>query len=462
MNNPLVGYYTRTESFRSAIEAFIEARRDTKFKGKQADADAAAKYDYTTWLADAAHRVGQIQAVTHVLKATHPDARGTSLHVAPGKLVQHAEIGTHVLGNDCAEDIVGNAAALDVFKFLKIEVDGRRLLDWMQAGDADLARALNPDAATANGWMQTFSGLVRVDTAPVSHPLAKQVYWLVGDEPANDAGYHLLAPLFPSSLVHAVHNEIQDARFGDTNKLARQARHDKKPHEQPYRAYAGLVARKLGGTKPQNVSQLNSERGGVNYLLASLPPAWELGRPRTLLKLDTAMDRLAYFKDEENEEDVRHLVKSLADFLLTDPPPNDATRTRRRAIEQELGGQLALFGTEIHARFEPGWTRNPDCALPLCEQLWLDPERTELPVRDDTEHPEWTQQDRDFNEAYTFGDWPDQVAGRFAHWVNGQLHKAGLTTVGEAEYRHWARQAIIDAAWPVPMQRRAPHEEKPL
>jgi CRISPR-associated protein Csy1 len=453
MNNPSADSPPRAERFRSAIAAFIEARREAKFKGKEADADAVSKYDYTAWLADAARRVGQIQAVTHVLKATHPDARGTSLHASPDKLTQHAEIGTHTLGNDYAEDIVGNAAALDVFKFLKTEVDGRRLLDWIQEGDSDLARALHSDAATAADWMHAFNGLVRSGTAPVSHQAAKQVYWLVGEEPANDNGYHLLEPLFPSSLVHAIHAEVQDARFGESNKLAREARRDNKPHELPYRAYINLVARKLGGTKPQNVSQLNSERGGVNYLLASLPPTWESDRPRNLLKLDTSMDRLAYFKD------IRRLVKLLADFLLTDPPPNDATRTRRREIEQELGNQFAVFAAETRARFDPGWTRDPDCSLPLCEQLWLDPERTELPIRQDPQHPEWSQQDMVFNEAYAWGDWPDEVAGRFANWVNGQLHKAGLTTVGDAEYRYWAKQAIEDAAWPVPMQRRAPQGE---
>ena len=40
-------------------------------------------------------------------------------------------------------------------------------------------------------------------------------------------------------------------------------------------AYASLAVQELGGTKPQNISQLNSERRGDNYLLASLPPVWK-------------------------------------------------------------------------------------------------------------------------------------------------------------------------------------------
>lgn len=436
----------RGKAFRSAITAFIEARREAKLKGKADDADTASKYDYATWLADAARRVGQIQAVTHVLKASHPDARGSSLHVAPGKLSRHAEIGTHLLGEDYAEDVVGNAAALDVFKFLKIEVDGRRLLDWMQAGDDDLRGALHPDRAVADGWMEAFGRLVRGDPAPSSHEAAKQVYWLVGEQPSNDADYHLLQPLFSSSLAHAVHVDIQGARFGEANKLARQAFRAREAHEASYRDYRNLVARKLGGTKPQNISQLNSERGGINYLLASLPPPkWDQDRFRQLLNVETALDRFAHFKG------VRFLMKTLADFLLSNPDRNMDTRDRREAIEQALGFQLPVFAASIQARSEPGWTRNPDCNLPLCEQLWLDPERIELPLREGHE-----QADEDFITAYHRGDWLDEVATRFANWVNAQLREAGLVSVGDAEYKHWARQAIIEAAWPAPLQRRAP------
>lgn len=441
---------SRSGRFRSTIAAFIDTRREAKLKGKEDDTDTAAKYDYPTWLADAARRVGQIQAVTHVLKATHPDARGSSLHVRPDALPPHDEIGSHLLGDGFAEDVVGNAAALDVFKFLKLEVDGRRLLDWMQDDDADLRRALHADNAIASGWIEAFRNLVRSDTTHGSHQAAKQVYWLIEGSATDNRNYQLLQPMFSSSLAHAVHTDIQDARFGEDNKLARQAFRAKEPHDTPYRDYRNLVARKLGGTKPQNISQLNSERGGVNYLLASLPPAWDTERPHKLLHLESAMERLGWVKG------VRGTIKLLTDLLLSEPPANDKTRETRKRIEQELGAQLAVFAAETVARFEPGWTRDPDCQLPLCEKIWLDPERFELPLRQDPDHPEWTIDDEVFNDACRFGDWPDQVAGRFANWVNARLHAAGLTSVGDAEYLHWATQAIVDAAWPVPLQRRTP------
>lgn len=438
----------RSEVFRSAIASFIGARREAKLKGKEDDTETGAKYEYGTWLADAARRVAQIQAVTHVLKATHPDARGSSLHVAPRSLPQHAEIGSHLLGDDFAEDVVGNAAALDVFKFLKTEVDGRRLLDWMEAGDTDLKAALSDDEGTATAWMSVFASLVRPAVEPVSHPMAKQVYWLVGDDPLNDTDYQLLQPMFSSSLVHAVHADIQDARFGDANKEARQAFRERRAHDAPYREYRNLVVRKLGGTKPQNISQLNSERGGVNYLLASLPPpAWKPSGTH-LLKQKSAFDVLIWFGS------MKVLLRTLIDFLEDDPAPTMETREQRELIGQAICEEMAMFGAAIRGRYEAGWTRDPECRLPRCEQLWLDPDRVTLLLRDDPPHPEWREDDEDFNTNYHHGNWADEVADRFGDWLNGQLHRTGLVAVSLPERNHWARQAIIDVAWPVPMQRR--------
>ncbi len=431
----------RKKLFEQEIAGFINKRRDEKLKGKT-DEDAgatAAKYDYHTWIADAAKRISQIQAVTHVLKATHPDARGTSLHINPTTLSTHQEVGSHLLGGKFADDIVGNAAALDVYKFLKLEVEGKRLLDWLQQDDADLLAALHPDPATNQEWATAFKALIRAADTLVSHPLAKQVYWCVTEEPNNNEGFHLLQPLFASSFAHAVHQDINDARFGEESKAARQSRFKEVSHPSGYGDYRNLVVRKLGGTKPQNISQLNSERGGVNYLLSSLPPSWEQDRPRNFLFIDSALECFRRY------EDVDSLLKALTGLLKSDLEATMETRSKREAIEQRLGESLAAFGLAAQQLFEPGWTRNPDCRLPLCEKIWLDPDRSELPNRLDHE-----EDDAAFQQANEWQDWPGEIATRFGNWLNAILKGEGLP-VGDAEHKNWAKQAI---EWSAPAQRR--------
>lgn len=444
----------RGKAFRSAIADFIEARREAKLKGKEDDAEMASKYEYSTWLIEAAKRASAIQLTTHPLKATYPDAKiknTTSPLVHGRQLPRHREIGSHVIDQDIL-DGTGDAASLGTFKFLvEVCVEGKSLIDWLLADDADLLAALHIDQEKAILLAADFKRILRAEQPPASHFGAKQVYWLVGSEPQHDDQYHLLQPMFSSSLAHAVHADIQDARFGEANKEARQAFRDKAPFTEPYRDYRNLVARKLGGTKPQNVSQLNSERGGVNYLLPSLPPpAWRQ-RATHLLKRDTALDEFLWF------EDVRKRVRALADYLhsVQDQPSTEKIRKERDKQVHEVAEQFALFGATVRSRYPAGWTRDESCRLPGCERLWLDPERAELPHREDPAHPEWRAEDEAFKADYDWGDWPDQVATRFGNWLNARLRERDLPLLAEAEMRHWAGKAILDVAWPIPLQRRA-------
>ncbi|PJK10301.1 type I-F CRISPR-associated protein Csy1 [Lysobacteraceae bacterium NML08-0793] len=441
---------SRKRKFYGAIARFIKERRDAKLKDAEAaDSAQAAKYDYDTWLADAARRVAQIQMVTHVLKATHPDAKGSSLFVPPANLPARDELGSHVLGMQFAEDVVGNAAALDVYKLLKLEVEGQRLLDWLLQEDADLLAALSDNPDTARAYADAFCSLQREADSYASHTYAKQLYWCAGEDACDDAQYILLQPMFPSSLVQAVHEAIQYSRFDVAIVEARRARREKKPSDMQIPEYPELAIRKLGGTKPQNISQLNSERGGSNYLLASFPPIWDGYRPRSFLNLDTAFMRLLHFHDmqQQLEAFARHLGAYKQHQMQQDQ--------KRRAMEQRLGGTLTAFAATVRDSYPPGWTRDAACRLPLCEQLWLDPERAQLPNRDQAQDPEGYAADETFKAAWEKQDWPDEIAERFAQWLNQWLRDNGFA-VGSVELRHFARQAVVDANWPNPIRRDLP------
>lgn len=405
---------TRSSAIRAMIAEFLHARLQTKLDKLPDDEPARLElreqFVPAAWLADAARRVGQIQAVTHSLKPIHPDAKGSSLFREPQSMAVLDEVGSHVLGKDFEADVVGNAAALDVYKFLKLEYGGRALLGLAMEADPDLGSALTDDPNTARAWMVAFAGLTASRSKFTSHTLAKQIYWPVGSDPHDDSGYHLLAPLYPTSLVHRFYLTLQEDRFGEPAKAAREARKANAWHERPVREYPNLAVQKLGGTKPQNISQLNSERRGENCLLASLPPVWQSLKIKPLLNVDSL------FKVFGSRREVRTFAEHLRRFLEADPARNKEARHRRDELVDALLDELMQFTAEVHT-LDAGWSADPQCDLPPHQCAWLDPDAT----------------------GVTQGDLIDRIASDFANWLNAQLRDP--LPIGDAEYLYWCKLA---------------------
>ena len=409
-----------SQRLKAAIARFLrEDRLQPKLDKLKDDDDEArqkliAEHQPASWIADAARRVGQIQQVTHAIKFTHPSADGSSLSSAGNPAAGASVVGSHVLGGAAAADVVGNAAALDVYKFLRLSVDGRSLLDRAIGRDPALAEALSEDPDQAAEWMAAFAGLPEPKGRPASHKLAKQIYW-----PLGDGRYHLLAPLLSSPLAHAVHRRIGEDRFSDDAKAAREARRAGKAHPGGYRDYPNLVIQSFGGSKPQNISQLNSERRGENFLLASVPPIWQSPAIRPPLKTETVFSR--YF---ERRREVRRLSEALRDYLrrVADARSNIRIRETRAELITDLCGEVLHMAAELRTYLTPGWTAGPECQLNLAEQCWLDPARSQL---DDT-----------FATQFRRGDWKDEVCLRFGNWLNARL-QTDKTHFGEAESQAW-------------------------
>lgn len=416
---------------RNSIEAFLMERFETKTE-KMAPDDPQyqglqRQYQRENWLANAARRVTQLQVVTHSLKAIHPDARGTNLYRPPMELPNHPEVGSHVLGSGFSEDVVGNAAALDVYKFLKLEHGNRTLLSLALEDDEELAVAFSDDLGQAREWMQAFAGIVEPRGSEASHTRAKQVYWLTGEDPTENKDFHLLAPLYATSLAHAVHQTINEHRFSEEAKAARKAKREGEYSETGVHEYPNLAMQKLGGTKPQNISQLNSERRGENFLLASLPPHWVSQDLRPPVSVDTVFFRSFFGR----RPGVWRTVTALNRFLASQPPTNIETRKTRDEYLHELVDELLLYAAELHT-LKPGWSASHECLLNRFEALWLDPGRAEF--------------DPDFANERENDEWVDEVSHRFGNWLNGRLEHQ--LPVGDPEYLHWKdslREVLLHA-----------------
>ena len=418
--------------YRAAISAFLQERLQAKLDKLKPDDpqrdEVIASFAHDVWLASAAKRVEQIQAVTHSLKPIHPDARGTNLYVEPRTLPPLAELGSHALGERFVGDVVGNAAALDVYKLLKLEVNGRSLLTALLAQDSDALAALHTDPAQAEKLRDAFVSLTQPRAeGPSSHTLAKQLYWLTGTDACDDAHYTLLAPLYATSLAHAVHAQVQEDRFGEANKAARQARRERKVHDGVFHDYPGLAVQNMGGTKPQNISQLNSERRGMNYLLSSLPPKWKVNAQRFPTHADSVFTR--YF---DSRPLVRQTVKTLRRYLESNPNPVKDTRDHRKELVDVLVDEMVNMAAELQHALPPGWTLDDPrfSALNEDEQTWLDALRAELPEEDD------------FANRWLAMEWPDAIGTRFGNWLNARLE--GKLSFSDIEFRAWKKELLTD------------------
>ncbi|MBT2785778.1 MULTISPECIES: type I-F CRISPR-associated protein Csy1 [unclassified Halomonas] len=424
---------SRAAEIRSGIKAFLKERFDTKAEKLAPDDPKyqalVEQFQFDTWINDAARRVGQLQVVTHSLKPIHPDAKGSNLYAPPESLNNHYLVGSHVLPADFAGDVVGNAAALDVYKFLKLQFEGKSLLERALENDSDFAKALSDNPKQAQAWISAFAAITEPRGEHASHTRGKQLYWLVGDDAAdleNDAdNFRLLAPLYATSLAHRVFQTINHDRFSEEAKEARKAKREGKYAEQPVHSYPNLAVQKMGGTKPQNISQLNSERGGNNYLMASLPPSWNVRDIRPPLKVASVFSNPGIFG---SRSEVRSLVKDLKRFLETNPSTDMHTRDLRDDYTAMLMDELALFAMQMHS-VPAGWSDDEKCELVAEETFWLDPGRAE--------------EDAAFREARNSVEWADEIRHRFANWLNAALGEK--LPLGDVEFRHWQKTLAKDA-----------------
>ncbi|MFY9180553.1 MAG: type I-F CRISPR-associated protein Csy1 [Venatoribacter sp.] len=364
------------------------------------------KYSVGSWLEDASARAKQISLVNHALKYTHSDAKGTSL-----MLTGHASseyVGSRAV-NHLTADVVGNAAALDVANFLLLEAGNKKLLDYIAAADSSPFVGLGSDGQIQN-WLQGFAKALEV-SAPASHTLAKQLYF-----PLPTEGYHLLAPLSATSFHQELYERIQHYRFSDDAKEQREFKKKGLYGGGTTRDFPHLATQTYGGTKPQNISLLNSKRGGKLYLFNAQPPNW---------KAQTKPPQSSEIFWREYRYRIRKTVKELQVFLekVQESDKNNLSiRNKRAAYLEQMVDELHNLAANIW-QFPENWSANSEIDLTLAERCWLDPRSTAPEVID----------------ARTNKSWCETIAERFAY-VLAQEIKTNKLLIADDEQSFLAKQ----------------------
>lgn len=410
------------QELRELMEKFVEDRfkndLDKKLKKNISEEEIdklKEKYQLENWLDDAARRASQIQLATHAVKYLNStikyldsNPRGMNFYVKTHDKAL-SFISTYSLSDKKEDAVVGTAAVLDVYKFLQLEYNDKNLLARILNNDTSFLAALPGTADKKIQWCHAFAEITNSKNKPASHELAKQIYF-----PISENNYHIIAPLFPTSLVHAVYEKIQ-TRYDEKTKMARAAKKAEKPYLQGYSEYINLAVQRFGGANKQNVSQLNSVRGGKCYLLPSLPPNWQSTLTKMPLGIASIFPKFNF--------QVRDKVRTLKNFLTQTAYNNINIRDTRAALVMQICDALLTFADKFQ-QLPAGWSANPECKLNETQKFWLDPGRTEL--------------DAVWAEQRQIADWQTEVSDDFARWLNAKLTTRKLR-FGDAEHHEWKK-----------------------
>ncbi len=227
------------------------------------------EFELANWLPNAARRAGQMSLSSHPCTFSHPSSRKNKNGKTTSVIAQATRKADGYLrtGNVEAEmDALGNAAALDVYKFLTLELsDGRTLIEHIEQDTEVSKTLLNIKNGSYDELKTGFLAMKNSEADQVTSSKVKQVFFPVQKD------YHLLSILTPSGLMYELRNRIQAMRFSDQVKKAREQRRRNEVSDTGFDDVFGLSMVGYGGTKPQNISVLNNQYGGKAYLLPSLP-----------------------------------------------------------------------------------------------------------------------------------------------------------------------------------------------
>lgn len=408
----------KLEDFDKEAKKRISALNDaeqiavTELEIAQQRRELEQKFEIRHWLSDAAIRAKQINLVTHAIKFTHSDAKGSSVFLATTG-ADSPYLSTATLRHP-AIDAVGNAAALDVAKLLQMEHQSGSLIAHLHRGDFSPLAALAESEQQLQQWVSGFLE-VFADKHPASHKRAKQLYF-----PVAENAYHLLSPLFSSSLTHAMHQRLSDARFSEAAKEINTAVKNGKWHPASKISYRNTAVQTMGGTKPQNVSYLNSVRGGRTWLLSCAPPSWKT-QPKP-----PAKHKSIFHEHSEFSFAARVEIAEMREYLLSVQQLSNTVEIRQRRLAHTDKIIDALFNYVAGIQqlaVQPGWSGQADCLLKRSQQLWLDPGRaaSDTAFRSEREH----------------GGWQNEIATDFGLWLNRRLQHEKMK-FAEVERREWS------------------------
>jgi CRISPR-associated protein Csy1 len=174
MMNSELALHSEVGALKNLIEEFIQTRLQAKLDklaGKDSKRQELIRdHIPETWIADAARRVKQIQLVSHAIKYQNPDAKGTNIYIVPESQTENNFVSTRTLNiKDRRDDVTGNAASLDVHKFLHLSHNEETLLKRIIRQDSNVRAAFPGTEQQKDEWLGAFSSITEASNEPATH-----------------------------------------------------------------------------------------------------------------------------------------------------------------------------------------------------------------------------------------------------------------------------------------------------
>ncbi len=383
-------YYEELHQLETSIEDFLATRKANKLKKEitsaltieekvELEASIEAMFTLKNWLPNAASRASQLSLVSHPAKFTHPSAKTTPV-IFDGEFRPDGYLRSGNVKVDL--DAFGNAAAMDVYKFLSLTLnDGKTVLHHLEERSSTIKELFSDVSSHFDEICDQFLAIKNSNHQEAyTSAKIKQVYFPVSDS------YYLLSILTPSGLVYEMKSRINEMHFSEKTKLARELKRKNQLSEDGFDEIYNLTTIGYGGTKPQNISVLNSANAGKAYLLPCVPPTLDVPHQR-LPKKDFFSDILWSKRFFEYFDGIQSLKEGDVNNLGV----REALKNNIQSIINDVLEEVWKIRSKTAWSFEPNYNK-----LHSAQKIWLDEARLD---------------ERSSNDA-----WFEEIAEQFTRW----------------------------------------------
>jgi CRISPR-associated protein Csy1 len=312
-----------------------------------------------------------------------------------------------------------NGALITISRFLALKCSGELLFDMVQDGDFSFFNGFYKDNKQLEEWKKGFSNCVEVRDIKNTDK-AKQLFF-----PTLNSKYHIIVPLYPSSLSEEIYSTISQLKFGEVEKVIRKQinkgeGNSSKYHTQQHLDYPNIGVLNFGGAQPQNISMLNKNRGGNCYLLTSQPPSWQ----SQLNPPNNKKSFFDYFYPVAIKEDITYL----RDFLIRNDRIELSIKNPQKLewIEKWVNSIIeeVFYHISTIQNLPSGWASQKEVKLKQEHQYLLDP----------------YNDDEQFQAFRKEKGWQKIVRKDFSNWLNNKLKgKDNKFTPQKQHTRLWSK-----------------------